>query len=30
MAAAQEKLRANASRYPVDRSRGNARKHDEL
>jgi NTP pyrophosphatase (non-canonical NTP hydrolase) len=30
VAAAQTKLRLNAERYPVDKSRGNARKHDEL
>ena len=28
--AAQAKLELNASRYPVDRSRGNSRKYDEL
>lgn len=27
--AAQAKLRVNAQRYPVERSRGNNRKHDE-
>ncbi|BAL94225.1 nucleotide pyrophosphohydrolase [Rubrivivax gelatinosus] len=30
VAAAQAKLRLNAERYPVDKARGNARKHDEL
>lgn len=28
--AAQDKLVANASRYPVEKARGNSRKHDEL
>jgi NTP pyrophosphatase (non-canonical NTP hydrolase) len=30
VAAAQAKLRINALKYPVDRSRGNSRKHDEV
>lgn len=30
IAAAQAKLRINEQRYPVDRSRGNSRKYDEL
>jgi dCTP diphosphatase len=30
VAAAHAKLRANEARYPVARSRGNSRKHDEL
>lgn len=30
VAAAQSKLLLNASRYPVERSRGNSRKHDAL
>lgn len=29
VAAAYEKLKVNASRYPVDRSRGNSTKHDK-
>ena len=29
VAAAQAKLALNAQRYPVERSRGNSRKHDE-
>lgn len=28
--AAQAKLKLNAQRYPVDRARGNSKKHDEL
>lgn len=28
--AARDKLAANADRYPVDKARGNSRKHDEL
>ncbi|MBE0592994.1 MAG: nucleotide pyrophosphohydrolase [Gemmatimonadales bacterium] len=28
--AAQDKLAANAHRYPVEKARGNSRKHDEL
>lgn len=28
--AAQDKLVANAARYPVEKARGNSRKHDEL
>src|SRR5690606_15805228 len=28
--AAQDKLAANAARYPVEKARGNSRKHDEL
>jgi dCTP diphosphatase len=28
--AAQEKLRANALKYPVDKARGNSKKYDEL
>lgn len=30
VAAAQAKLQRNAQRYPVDRARGNSKKHDEL
>lgn len=30
VAAAQAKLELNARRYPVDRARGNSKKHDEL
>jgi len=30
VAAARDKLRANAERYPVDKARGNARKYTEL
>lgn len=30
IAAAQEKLRANAIKYPVDKARGNSKKYDEL
>ncbi len=30
VAAAQAKLRANATKYPVDKARGNARKYTEL
>lgn len=30
VAAAQAKLKLNETRYPVDRARGNSRKHDEL
>lgn len=30
VAAAQDKLAANALRYPVEKARGNSRKHDEL
>lgn len=30
MAAAESKLTLNESRYPVERSRGSSRKHDEL
>lgn len=30
VAAAQQKLAANAQRYPVDKARGNARKYNEL
>jgi dCTP diphosphatase len=30
VAAAREKLTLNATRYPVERSRGNSKKHDEL
>jgi NTP pyrophosphatase (non-canonical NTP hydrolase) len=30
LAAARDKLARNAQRYPVERARGNARKHDEL
>jgi dCTP diphosphatase len=30
VAAAQEKLRANALKYPVEKSRGNSKKYDEL
>ncbi len=30
VAAAQAKLKLNAQRYPVDRARGNSKKHDEL
>jgi dCTP diphosphatase len=30
LAAAATKMDLNESRYPVDRSRGNARKHDRL
>ena len=29
VAAAQAKLKVNEARYPVDRARGNSRKHDE-
>jgi NTP pyrophosphatase (non-canonical NTP hydrolase) len=28
--AAQDKLAANAARYPVEKARGNSRKHEEL
>jgi dCTP diphosphatase len=28
--AARDKLVANAARYPVEKARGNSRKHDEL
>lgn len=30
IAAAQEKIRANALKYPVDKARGNSKKYDEL
>lgn len=30
IAAAQEKMRANALKYPVDKARGNSKKYDEL
>ena len=30
LAAAQRKLARNASKYPIDKSRGSARKYDEL
>jgi dCTP diphosphatase len=30
VAAAQSKLQVNARRYPVERARGNSRKHDQL
>lgn len=30
VAAAQQKLRANATRYPVDKARGNSKKYTEL
>ncbi len=30
VAAAQAKLELNVQRYPVDRARGNSKKHDEL
>ena len=30
VAAAREKMRLNAERYPVDRARGSSRKHDRL
>jgi dCTP diphosphatase len=30
VAAAQAKLQVNAQRYPIERARGNSRKHDKL